>query len=143
FRQTLYEEIFPPRRIRLHQQVGLALEQQYAARLEDHAAELAEHFAQSSERASLEKALAYGRMAAQRALTVYAYGEAARLLEQALQVQEEYEPGDKLLRCDLLLELGEALLLAAEPLRVAEQVAPLALALAEDLGDGARAAQAC
>src|SRR6185503_15602134 len=46
FRQTLYEELFAPRRIRLHQQVARALEQVHARRLPD-AAELAEHFAQS------------------------------------------------------------------------------------------------
>ena len=48
FRQTLYEEIrCPP--IRWHQQVARALEAVHARRLEDHAAELAEHFAHSSD----------------------------------------------------------------------------------------------
>src|SRR5205814_426602 len=32
FRQTLYEELFAPRRLRLHQQVARALEQQYAGK---------------------------------------------------------------------------------------------------------------
>jgi predicted ATPase len=40
FRQTLYEELSAPRRIRLHQQVARALEEQYQARPEEHAAEL-------------------------------------------------------------------------------------------------------
>ncbi|KKL50189.1 hypothetical protein LCGC14_2307990, partial [marine sediment metagenome] len=44
FRQTLYEEMIAPRRLRLHQQVARALEEQYAARAEEHATELAEHF---------------------------------------------------------------------------------------------------
>jgi uncharacterized membrane-anchored protein YhcB (DUF1043 family) len=57
FRQTLYEEIFAPRRIRWHQQVGRALEEVHARRLDDHAAELAEHFAQSTETPDLEKAV--------------------------------------------------------------------------------------
>jgi eukaryotic-like serine/threonine-protein kinase len=59
FRQTLYEEIFVPRRIRLHQQVGKALEEVYGKRLDEHAAELAEHFVQSTETGDLEKALRY------------------------------------------------------------------------------------
>ena len=42
FRQTLYEETFTPRRIRLHRQVGEALEQVYSARLAEHASEMAE-----------------------------------------------------------------------------------------------------
>src|SRR5262249_25450030 len=97
FRQTLYEEIFAPRRIRLHQQVGLALEEIYsragvgarfiapdgagdgaAGRLAEHAAELVEHFAQSTEESDLEKAVRYGELAAERAMQVYAYSEAAR-----------------------------------------------------------------
>ena len=34
-------------------------------------------------------------MAAQRATDVYAYGEAVRLLQQALKVQEVLDPDDK------------------------------------------------
>jgi len=68
FRQTLYEEIFAPRRIRLHQAVARALEGQYASRLEEHAAELAEHFAQSTDAEDLEKAVRYGEIAAKRAI---------------------------------------------------------------------------
>jgi len=95
FRQILYEEMFAPRRIRTHQQVGRALEDVYARRREDHAAELAEHFAQSTEHDDLVKALEYSEMAAERASSVYAYGEAVRLLEQALKVQEVLDPEDK------------------------------------------------
>ena len=99
FRQTLYEELIAPRRLRLHQQVARALETQYAGRLDDHAAELAEHFAQSSEPEALTKAVAFGERAAQRATQVYAHGEAARLLEGALAVQEVLDPHDTARRC--------------------------------------------
>ena len=51
FRQTLYDEIVAPRRIRLHQQVARALEEVHARRLDEHAAELAEHFSFSSDHA--------------------------------------------------------------------------------------------
>ena len=143
FRQTLYDETFAPRRIRLHQQVDQALEEVYSARLEDHAAEMAEHFAHSSDEAGLGKALRYGEMAAERAMSVYAYGEAVRLLEQGLQVQEVLDPDAKAKRCDLLLALADALGPAGDPLRVMEQVAPEAFALAEALNDGARASNSC
>src|SRR5207244_8541952 len=36
FRQTLYEELFASRRLRLHQQVARALEQVYGRRVEEH-----------------------------------------------------------------------------------------------------------
>jgi len=143
FRQTLYEELFTPRRLRLHQQVARALEQQYATRLEEHAAELAEHFAQSSEPADLKKAVIYAELAAQGALSVYAYGEAVRHLELAQQGQEVLDPDDKGKRCDLLLALGDALIPAGEPLRAAEVVAEEALALGEAIADPARASRSC
>ena len=54
---TLYEENIAPRRIRLHQQVAQALEEVYANRLQEHAAELAEHFSYSSEAADLTRAV--------------------------------------------------------------------------------------
>src|SRR5205814_1939038 len=49
FRQTLYEELIAPRRIRLHRQVGRALEAIHAAHADDYAGTLAEHFAHSSD----------------------------------------------------------------------------------------------
>ena len=123
--------------------MGRALEEIHARRTEEHAAELAEHFAQSTEQEDLEKALAYGEMAAERSMAVYAYGEAARLLEQALQVQEVLDPEDSTRRCDLLLSLAEALMPAGEPQRVYETVAHEAFALAEVTADRTRASRAC
>ena len=143
FRQTLYEETFAPRRIRLHQQVGQALEEVYSARPDEHAAEMAEHFAHSSDEGGLAKALRYGEMAAGRAMSVYAHAEAARLLEQALQVHEVLDPDDRAKRCDLLLALGEVLMPAGESLRVYESVGPEAFVLAEAIGDDDRAAGVC
>jgi len=143
FRQTLYEETIAPRRIRLHQQVARALEELYTNRLEQHAAELAEHFSYSSDRADLEKAVSYGEMAARRATDVYSYGEAVRLLEQALKVQEVLDPEEKLKRCDLLLALGWARFYNHEYQHLLDNEAPAALALAESIGDIQRACQAC
>jgi predicted ATPase len=142
FRQTLYEEIFVPRRIRLHQRVGRALEEAYGRRLDEHAAELAEHFVQSTEPGDLEKALRYSELAARRALAVFANGEAVRHLQQALGTQEVLDPDDQLRRCDLLLRQGEAMLPLEEPARIASGVAEEAYTLAERLNDAPRAARA-
>jgi tetratricopeptide (TPR) repeat protein len=143
FRQTLYEEIFAPRRIRIHQQVGRALETVHARRLEEHAAELAEHFAQSTEHDDLEKALHYCELAAQGSMRVFAYGEAVRHLEQALRALEVLDPDDKSRRCDLLLALSEATALAGDPWRAATQMSEEAFTLAEVLQDSSRAAHIC
>jgi serine/threonine protein kinase/tetratricopeptide (TPR) repeat protein len=143
FRQTLYEELIAPRRLRLHQQVAAALEKQYARRLDEHAAELAEHFAQSTDHADLVKAVRYGELAAERAMAVYAYGEAVRHVEQALAVQEVLDPDDKTKRCDLLLRLGQALSSLGGTTRLIEEVGPEALELAEALVDRRRASRTC
>jgi tetratricopeptide (TPR) repeat protein len=143
FRQTLYEEMIAPQRLQLHQQVARALESQYSKRLEEHAAELAEHFSHSTDPFDLKKAVSYGEMAAQRAISVYAYGEAARLLEQALKVQRVLDPDDKGKVCDLLLGMGEALLEVGQQRRALDTEIAEAFALAEAIGDKRRASRAC
>jgi tetratricopeptide (TPR) repeat protein len=143
FRQTLYEETIAPRRIRLHQQVARALEEVYKNRLEERAAELAEHFSYSSDRADLEKAVSYGEMAATRATDVYSYGETVRLLEQTLEVQEVLDPEEKPKRCDLLLALGWGRFYNHEYRHILDNEAPSALALSEAMGDNGRSCQAC
>jgi tetratricopeptide (TPR) repeat protein len=143
FRTILYEENIAPRRIRLHQQVAKALEEVYASRLQEHAAELAEHFSYSTEPADLTKAVSYGEMAAQRAADVYEYGEAVRLLRQAIKVQEVLDPEDKGRRCDLLTKLGRRLTYTPESTHAVEFEYPEALALAEEIGDKKRASLAC
>jgi len=143
FRQTLYEEMIAPQRLKLHRQVARSLETLYTKRLEGHATELAEHFSHSTDPADLTKAVEYGEMAAKKATDVYAYGEAVRLLEQAIKVQEVLDTDDKAKRCDLLLALGDALILAGEHQRVVSTEAPQALSLAEAIADNTRASRAC
>jgi class 3 adenylate cyclase len=134
FRQTLYEEMIAPRRLRMHNEVAKALEQHYAGRLEEHAAELAEHFSHSSSEEDLRKAVEYGKLAAARAGSVNAYGEAVRYLDQALEVQEVLAPTDSEARLDLLAKLTAALLSAGEPERVLTGAGKQAFELAESLG---------
>jgi len=143
FRQTMYEELIAPQRLRLHKQVALALETRYAKRIEEHAAELGEHFSQSTDSADLAKAVSYGEIAAQRAVAVFAYGEAVRLLEQALKVQRVLDPNDKGRVCDLLLALGDYLTLAGDPQRAFATELQEAFSIAECMGDKTRAARAC
>ena len=143
FRQTLYEEMIAPQRLQLHQQVARVLEAQYAGRLEEHAAELAEHFSQSTDRADLAKAVLYGEMAATRASKVYAYGEAVRLLGQALMVQRVLGPKDVGNIVDLLLDLGEALYVSGAARRAVDIELSEAFSLAEANSDTARASRAC
>ena len=143
FRQTLYEEMIAPRRNSLHQQVAKALEKLFSDRLSDHAAELFEHFSHSTHPDDLTKAVQYGEMAAKRATAVFDYGEAVRLLEQTLQVQEILDPEDKKKRCDLLITLCNILITVGEIQRILDKDAPEALLLAESINDKERASQIC
>jgi serine/threonine protein kinase/class 3 adenylate cyclase/tetratricopeptide (TPR) repeat protein len=143
FRQTLYEEMIAPRRLRMHNDVAKALEKHYAGRVEEHAAELAEHFSHSSSTEDLEKAVAYGQAAAERAAGVYAHGETVRLLDQALQVQDVLDPNDESRRYDLLSALGNSLLSAGKPERVSDEVAPAMYEIAEQSGAKERISEAC
>jgi DNA-binding CsgD family transcriptional regulator len=143
FRQTLYANLPASERLRRHPQVGRALEELYGPRCDDHAAELAEHFARSTSGDDLGRALEYSRRAAAHALAVSAAGEAARLLAHALAIQEVLAPDDRALRCDLLIDAGQVLTDAGQARQVLDEVAPEAFRLAETLADAERASAVC
>ncbi|HEV2775339.1 MAG TPA: AAA family ATPase, partial [Solirubrobacteraceae bacterium] len=67
-RETLYDDLGPQRRGMLHREVGLALEDLYAADPEPHVAELAHHFFVAATTGELEKAIEYSVRAGERAL---------------------------------------------------------------------------
>jgi predicted ATPase len=142
FRQTLYDEIFAPRRIRWHRLIGSVLEEVYSDRLDEHAGELAAHYAHSSDAADLARAISYDQLAAEEAMRVYAYGEAARHLDRALQIESVLEAREPLKRCDLLLAMGEAMLAMEQSPSPVAGVAVGAFGLAEASGDGQRAVRA-
>jgi hypothetical protein len=119
------------------------LETVHGRRLDQHAAELAEHYSYSSEVADLAKAVRFGELAARQAAEVFAYGEASRHLERALVVQDLLDTDDIAKRCDLLLALSEVLIPAGETDRVIRQTAPEALQIAERMNDTHRAFRAC
>jgi DNA-binding winged helix-turn-helix (wHTH) protein/tetratricopeptide (TPR) repeat protein len=106
-RQTLYEELETPERVRLHRQAGEALEDLCGAHPGPHLTELAHHFFQASADGDPEKAIEYGVLAAERAHHLLAYEEAARQYEHALQALELGVPRDETRRCELLLTLGD------------------------------------
>jgi DNA-binding CsgD family transcriptional regulator/tetratricopeptide (TPR) repeat protein len=142
-RQVLYEELSAPRRIRWHNRVATVLEQVHRGRLEDHASELAEHYACSGTVPELAKAVSYHDLAATRAARVYAYHDAAHHLECAIEIHASLEGRDSARHCDLLLGLAEVLVFAGVARRAAEEVAPAAFELALELLDRHRTFRAC
>jgi class 3 adenylate cyclase/tetratricopeptide (TPR) repeat protein/tRNA A-37 threonylcarbamoyl transferase component Bud32 len=112
-RETLYADVPSTRRMRLHQQIGEAIERQ-PAQAERRLAELALHFAEGAAAGDPGKAVRYARLAADHAMEVLAYEEGARLYQMALDAAELHEP-DPLDRCDLLILLGDARIKSGSP----------------------------
>ena len=107
-RDTIYDGLTVARRVELHHRTGEALETFYADS-EPHLAELAHHFYAAAPAGETNRAIKYTQLAADRAVHLHAYEEAARLYEMALSVSD-----DDVKRCDLLLALGEALARAGD-----------------------------
>ncbi len=128
-RQTIYGELSAPRRVRLHRQLGEAIERVYESSLEPHMADLAYHFYRAAAEGDVDRAIDYGRRAGERAMALLAYEEAARSYRLALRAAElESGRGDDE-RCRLLLALGEAETRAGQgdqAVDVIEQALPLA-----------------
>ena len=109
-RECLYAEVSTSRRRRLHGLIGHVLEALYEpekAMSMYHLAELAFHFARSSDR---DRGIDYSKLAAAYALHTYAAEEAMSHYYTALEL---LRPEDQR-RGDLLLGLGEAALLAGK-----------------------------
>jgi tetratricopeptide (TPR) repeat protein len=113
-RDVLYERLPTARRLELHRRAGEVLEALYAEDIEPHLAELAYHFVEASPAGDASIAIGYARRAGERAATVLAYEEAARLFGEALQLWDLGGSRDRELRCDLLLGRGGAQMRAGE-----------------------------
>jgi DNA-binding CsgD family transcriptional regulator len=108
-RETLYADLSPGERVRLHRQVGRSLEVLYATDPELHLAELAHHFGQAAlGGGDVERAVAYAVRAGERATRVLAHEEAALQYAAALRAAELDPLFLPEQRCQLLIELGEA-----------------------------------
>jgi eukaryotic-like serine/threonine-protein kinase len=104
-RETLYEELSTTRRVRLHRQIGEALEEMDA---EGHLPQLAYHFAEAAPGGDVEKAVDYATRAGVRASALYAWEDAVGQFERALQVLELQTQVDEERKCDLLIAVADA-----------------------------------
>jgi DNA-binding CsgD family transcriptional regulator len=141
FRETLYEEIGPPRRSRLHLKVVHALEQAHADDLERHLPALAYHAWAALPGGDAGRAVDYARRAAAQAARLFAHEEAARYYRLALQAVDAGSGRDAVLRCQLYTALGEAHTRAGEYL-LAQESLEQAAGLALDSGCVAELARA-
>jgi tetratricopeptide (TPR) repeat protein len=106
--ETLVNELSIARRVRLHRQIGEALELVHARDLEHHYAELAYHFFQSAPAGHISKAIDYTMKAGDRAVSHVAWESAVEQFERARQLLDLLDAPDPSLECNVLLALGEA-----------------------------------
>jgi predicted ATPase/DNA-binding winged helix-turn-helix (wHTH) protein len=85
-RETLYDELTGPQRVRLHRSVAEALEAIYGAAADSHLPELAHHFFQAAPGGDVERAIDYGVRAAGQAREILAWEESVAHYERVLQV---------------------------------------------------------
>ena len=103
-RDVVHEEVSRLMHRRLHHVVGSSLEKVYANKIDDHLAELAYQFLEGGEKG---KALDFFLRAADKAVKVYAHGEASTYFQSALSLLQEME-SDAQQRGYVLEKLGDA-----------------------------------
>ena len=139
-RATLYDEISPARRARMHRRAGAALERLTETRPGQRVDELARHWMAATTIDDSSKAIAYARQAAERALGGLAFEEAAKYYEQSLAALQHHDRDGELLRCDLMIALSDAQRRAGET--DYRRAMTEAVTIARSLGDSRRLAMA-
>ncbi|MDQ3548088.1 MAG: AAA family ATPase, partial [Chloroflexota bacterium] len=109
---TIYDMLPPSQRTRLHWKVGQLLETLTAPGAAPPLDELSYHFFQAAPLGDTDTALTYAIQAAERAMTLLAWENAVEHYERALQVFDLTTEASALRKCDLLLALGDARILA-------------------------------
>ena len=104
---TLYEDLGPTRRSRIHRKTAEALEEICGDAPERRAGELARHFVAATRTVDTVKALSYSQMAGIQALAQHAPADALGWFAKALDLYAQ-GPVDPGVHCDLLIGLGTA-----------------------------------
>ena len=137
---TLYNDLAPADRARLHRATGEVLEKLYAENLDPHLAEIAHHFVQAGPGGDCAKAIDYAARAGQRALRLLAFEEAVNWYERAVALMDASAAGDEA-RCRQLIALGNAYRRAGDFSKFSATF-QRAMALARVLGDAELLARA-
>jgi class 3 adenylate cyclase len=136
--EVAYTSLLIGRRRQLHERVGAAIEALYPDSLDDHLADLANHYSRSP---ATSKAIDYLRLAAQQAVRRAAYIQAISFVQTALERLRELSDPSERMRQELTLRLalGESwTALKGYTAPDAEHAYIRARALAEQTGDAAR-----
>jgi hypothetical protein len=138
-RDTLLEGLGATRRAALHRRTAEVLEDLYADDPEPRLAEIAHHFLNAANEGGAERAVDYAARAARQASAGFAYEEAARLYERAIDVAASL-PADAARSWELQQGLGAALMRAGR-VRAAQRALRTAAEHARTLDDPQRLAR--
>jgi DNA-binding SARP family transcriptional activator len=106
--ETLYDDLNPVRRVRLHGRVAAAIEATYVADLAPHYNELARHYGRAPT-ADVERAVAFARLAAEQASARLAYDEAVEHWREVVSAYERSGTASPDAHARTLVELATAL----------------------------------
>ncbi len=140
-RETIYGDLNPAERARLHHRIALAMEDMSASNPEPYISEIAHHYIEAHAPDASAKTIDYVRRAAKLAMDSLAYEEAVRLCNTALRTASGSAMLTAELHYDLLMDLGEALYasgLVSQARRAFEQAGQIA----RKLGDSRKVARA-
>jgi DNA-binding winged helix-turn-helix (wHTH) protein len=113
-REALLEQLTALERARLHRWIAEALEVRHREDLEPCLPALAFHYCAAAPSGCVEQAIKYARLAGEHAAGILAADEAAVHYRGALEALALAPAPDDHLRCELLVVLGEAQMLAAQ-----------------------------
>ncbi|MBW2272123.1 MAG: AAA family ATPase [Deltaproteobacteria bacterium] len=143
FRETVYDSMSRPERLRNHLQIARTLEELSGDEWEEQVYQLAHHYREAAELDSDGRGAFFSLCAAERASAGMAYERAASEAERALEMLElsEHDAENELRRCDALFVLATARRRAGDYLGCREAFFRLGR-LARSLADGERMAGA-
>ena len=104
-RHTLYSELNPARRSRLHRRIAEEMERAWGERAASHAAEVAFHFWRGAAAGNQQRGADYALAAAENAEAAYAHDDVAEFLRIALELLPENDAR----RTQLLVRMASAL----------------------------------
>jgi DNA-binding SARP family transcriptional activator len=139
--ETLLEELAATRRVRLHARIAEALEALYGEEVDEHAAELAHHFAAARGVLGSRGLIRYSRVAGEQALAAHAFDEALAHFRRALDAKRGETMDDE--AAWLLFGLARSEFGARERYELGDALAHLQAAFAHflDSGDDATAVE--
>jgi tetratricopeptide (TPR) repeat protein len=141
-RHTLYEEINPSRRVRLHRDIAVALEEAFAGQLDAREMEVAHHYREAGQIADPQAVATHCLRAGSRAYAAFSYAEAIRNWEAGLAASARLPGFPPLERALALRDLARALHVSGRGRGAEFAIIDEALALFRELGTNELVAEA-